>query len=79
MKQLEVSAGILVYNEKILCTQRGQGKYDYISFKYEFPGGKIELGETPAKALQRELIEEMNLAISEDEMQFFLYNQSHLS
>ena len=44
MKVITVVAGILVKDEKILCMQRGEGKYDYISGKFEFPGGKVENG-----------------------------------
>ena len=46
MKELKVVAGIIENNGKILCMQRDKGKYDYVSFKWEFPGGKIEDGET---------------------------------
>lgn len=71
MKHLEVVAGILVYNNKILCTQRSVHKYDYLSFKYEFPGGKIEPGETKPQALMRELSEELDLTVSITEDNFF--------
>lgn len=76
MKLLEVCAAILVYQKNILCVKRGEGKYEYISFKYEFPGGKIEPGEKPKEALRRELIEEMDLDISIDDMKFF-YTVNH--
>ena len=46
MKSHEVVAAIITYQDKILCMQRAKGKYEYMSYKYEFPGGKIELGET---------------------------------
>lgn len=72
MKELEVSAGILINNDQILCLQRGQGKYDYVSYKYEFPGGKLEEGENPAAALRRELVEEMNLNITEADCEYFM-------
>ena len=36
MKHLEVVAAILEYKGKILCMERGKGKYDYVSFKYAF-------------------------------------------
>lgn len=73
---MEVSGAILVHDNKILCAQRGKGKYDYISFVYEFPGGKLEEGETPEEALQRELIEEMDLYIPREDMEFF-YTVDH--
>ena len=50
-KTVEVVAAIIEYNNKILCVQRGESKLTYISKKYEFPGGKIEKGETPEQAL----------------------------
>ncbi len=52
-KRIEVVAGIIEYEGKILCTQRDQGKFDYVSFKWEFPGGKIEVRETNEQALNR--------------------------
>ena len=63
MKEIKVVAGIIENNGKILCMQRDKGKYDYVSFKWEFPGGKIEDGETNEKALKRELLEEMDLDV----------------
>lgn len=64
MKHYNVSAAIIFVDNKILCVQRGPSKYDYISFKYEFPGGKIEEGESPEVALIREIEEELNLSIN---------------
>jgi len=60
-KKIEVVAGIIYFENQILCVQRPQNKYNYISKKYEFPGGKIEEGETKKEALKRELIEELNI------------------
>ena len=62
MKQIEVVAGIIFYEDEILCVQRAKNKLQYISEKFEFPGGKIEQGETQKEALQRELLEELNIS-----------------
>lgn len=63
MKHLEVSAGILIYQGKILCLQRGKGKYSYTDYTYEFPGGKIEPGESKEEALVREIGEELDISL----------------
>ena len=59
MKQIEVVAAIIIKDNRILCTQRSKHKYSYISEKFEFPGGKIEEGETEVEALIREIQEEL--------------------
>jgi len=61
-KRVEVVAGIIYFKKEILCVQRPKSKYNYISEKFEFPGGKIELGETKKEALQRELFEELSVS-----------------
>ena len=71
-KHLEVVAAIIEYDGKILCMQRGAGKYDYVSFKYEFPGGKVEVGESHPQALMRELIEEMNFEVTISDDDYFI-------
>lgn len=63
MKTIEVVAAIIVQQDKILCVQRGLSKFDYISNKWEFPGGKIEVSESKDLALKREILEELNLEI----------------
>ena len=67
MKHYNVVAAIIIYNNKILCMQRGNSKYDYISKKYEFPGGKVENGESETNAIIREIKEELIIDISVEE------------
>lgn len=61
MKKVEVVAAIIKHIDLILCAQRSNSSLDYISNKFEFPGGKIEIGETKREALKRELREELNI------------------
>lgn len=68
-KQIQVVGAIIQYNGKVLCMQRGADKHGNVSYKWEFPGGKIEPGETKEQALIRELKEEMDLDITD--LQYF--------
>ena len=61
MKKVEVVAGVILFQDEILCVQRAKSKLKYISEKFEFPGGKIEVGESKKAALRRELIEELDI------------------
>lgn len=69
MKSIEVVAAVIQYQNRFLCLQRGLSKLDYISKKYEFPGGKIELGESLEEALKREIMEELSVQL--DYLEFF--------
>lgn len=65
MKRIEVVAAIIVKDNKVFATQRGYGEWkDW----WEFPGGKIEEGESPQDALKREILEELNADISVGEL-----------
>ena len=64
MKHIEVVAAIIQKDGRIFATQRGYGDWkDW----WEFPGGKMETGETPEEALKREIREELSTEISVDE------------
>lgn len=63
MKTIHVAAAVIIKDSKILCVQRNENKYNYISKKWEFPGGKIEEDETIDETIVREIFEELNLKI----------------
>ena len=64
MKTIEVVAAVIRKDDKIFTTQRGYGEWkDW----WEFPGGKMEPGETQEEALEREIREELSTDISVDE------------
>ncbi len=79
MKTVRVVAAIIIHENKIFATQRGYGEF---KDGWEFPGGKIEPGETPQEALVREIKEELGIEI---EVKDFLetveydYPKFHLS
>ena len=61
MKQIEVAAAIIHEAEgRIFATQRGYGEWEGW---WEFPGGKMEVGESPEEALRREIWEELETRI----------------
>ena len=61
IKTIRVVAAVIRQNGKIFATQRGYGEW---KDGWEFPGGKIETGETPEAALKREIQEELDTEIS---------------
>ena len=63
MKTIQVVAAIIIKENKVLATQRGYGEF---KGGWEFPGGKIEEGETAEQALKREIKEELNINIDVD-------------
>ena len=63
MKQIEVVAAVICHNGKFFATQRGYGEFKDF---WEFPGGKMEPGETREEALKREIREELDTEISVD-------------
>ena len=79
MKTIKVAAAIIIHDNQIFATQRGYGEF---KDGWEFPGGKIEEGETPQEALAREIKEELDTEI---EVKDFLetveydYPEFHLS
>ncbi len=65
MRNIEVVAAVIQRDNRIFATQRGYGEWkDW----WEFPGGKIEEGETPKEALQREIKEELASDIEVSEL-----------
>lgn len=75
MKNIEVVAAIIQKDNKILATKRGYGEFENM---WEFPGGKIEAGETREIALLREIKEELDADISIDQFVITVeYNYSN--
>lgn len=60
MKTIKVAAAIIIHGDKIFVTQRGYGEF---KGGWEFPGGKVEAGETSRQALVREIREELDTEI----------------
>ncbi len=74
MKEIHVTAAVIIQDNKILCVQRNENKYDYISRKWEFPGGKVEENEHLEDTIKREIHEELNLTI---DVKSFLIQVNH--
>ena len=65
MKSIDVVAAVIVREGKVLATQRGHGEH---AGGWEFPGGKIEAGETPEEAVVREISEELDVTVAVDSL-----------
>ena len=65
MKTIRVVAAIIIDNGKVFATQRGYGEF---KDGWEFPGGKIDAGETPEEALIREIKEELDTEVEVKEL-----------
>ena len=65
MKTIRVVAAIIIDNGKVFATQRGYGEF---KDGWEFPGGKIDTGETPEEALVREIKEELDTEVEVKEL-----------
>lgn len=79
MKTIRVVAAVIGSNKKIFATARGYGEF---KGQWEFPGGKIELGETPEEALVREIKEELETDIKVGKLIHTIeydYSSFHLS
>lgn len=79
MKKIDVAAGILIdKNNRVLITQRIEGKL--LKGFWEFPGGKLNIGENPEIALKRELKEELGISVISYEpfmqLEHCYYNQA---
>lgn len=72
VKHFVVTAAIIQNEQEILCMQRNRSQYDYVSYKYEFPGGKVEPGESLENGLIRELHEEMDIHVDIRPDDFFM-------
>ena len=65
MKTIEVVAAVIIRDGEVFATQRGYGEF---KGWWEFPGGKIESGESPQEALKREIHEELDAEIEVEEL-----------
>ena len=73
-KTIEVVAAVIFRKGKVLCVQRLEHEKEFVSLKWEFPGGKVEVGESREEALVREIREELSVDIEVSE---FLMTVKH--
>ena len=71
---IQVVAAAIFQNDKVLSVQRAAHRKEYVSLKWEFPGGKVEVGESREEALVREIREELSVDIQVSE---FLMTVEH--
>ena len=72
LKRIEVVGAVLVHDGRVFAAKRGPGKS--MAGYWEFPGGKVEAGETPEDALARELREELKIDVTVGE---FIVTATH--
>lgn len=65
MKTINVVAAVIMKEGKVFATQRGYGEF---KDGWEFPGGKVEAGESPEEALRREIREELEVEVNVGEL-----------
>lgn len=68
---LVVAAALINENDEVLLAQRPEGKR--LAGKWEFPGGKVEAGESPEEALVRELHEELGITVEKHDLEPFWF------
>ncbi len=62
-EKVAVAVGLIIRDDRVLISQRQSGSH--MAHKWEFPGGKVEIGEPPETALRRELHEELNIQLQD--------------
>lgn len=73
MKHFEVVAAILIDSNRVFCAQRKDA--GEVAKKWEFPGGKIEMGENHQQALSREIAEELSVEIAVGDFVATVYHE----
>ncbi|WP_421878970.1 (deoxy)nucleoside triphosphate pyrophosphohydrolase [Marinoscillum sp.] len=75
---IEVTCAVIIEEGRLLCAQRNE--MDKHSLKWELPGGKVEVGESHAECLQRELREELDVVVEvNQQLSVNVHQYEHLS